>query len=390
MMLPDRASSEGIMIECEIAVIGAGIAGMSAACFLAEARGDGARIAVLEQETQPGYHTTGRSAAMYTEVYGNATIRAMVKASRRFMETPEARYAEHSLLSPRGALMIARTDQTARIDDFLAEMNRPDILETADRETCLELSPALDPDYVAGGVHERAAMDIDVHGLHQGYIRVFRSLGGRIVTDAGVTGIVRTGPGFEIETRGGEPVRAEIVINAAGAWGDMIATMAGAVPVGLVPKRRTAITFDLPPGMTNGDWPLTFDIDEEWYFKPDAGRVLASPADETPAAPNDAQPEELDIAICIDRIERATRLEVGRPASRWAGLRSFVHDHSPVNGFDDRVDGFYWLVGQGGYGIKTSPAMGRIAAALIGGGEVPADIVDCGLDYANLGVDRLR
>ena len=378
------------MIECEIAIVGAGIAGMSAGCFLAEAKRDGSRIAVLEQETQPGYHTTGRSAAMYTEVYGNATIRAMVKASRRFMEEPEPRYAEHSLLSPRGALMVARADQAGRIDDFLSEMDRPDILEQVGRERCLELSPALDPGYVAGGVYEAPAMDIDVHGLHQGYIRVFRSLGGRIVTDAGVTGIARTANGFEIETRGGESVRAEIVINAAGAWGDMIATMAGAVPVGLVPMRRTAITFDPPAGMDNGSWPLSFDIDEKWYFKPDAGRVLASPADETPTAPNDAQPEELDIAICIDRIETATIMEVGRPASRWAGLRSFVHDHSPVNGFDDRVEGFYWLVGQGGYGIKTSPDMGRIAASRIMGGDVPGDIVDSGLNYANLAVERLR
>lgn len=378
------------MIECEIAVVGAGIAGMSAACFLAEARGDGSRIAVLEQETQPGYHTTGRSAAMYTEVYGNATIRSMVKASRRFMEVPEPRYADRTLLSPRGALMVARADQSERIGAFMAEMDRPDILEEASRERCLELSPALDPDYVAGGVYERVAMDIDVHGLHQGYIRVFRGLKGKVVTDAGVTGIARTGQGFEIETRGGERVRAEIVINAAGAWGDMIATMAGAVPVGLVPKRRTAITFDPPSAMPNGAWPLTFDIDEEWYFKPDAGRVLASPADETPAAPSDAQPEELDIAICIDRIERATVMEVGRPASRWAGLRTFVADHSPVNGFDDRVEGFYWLVGQGGYGIKTSPAMGRIAAARITGTDIPADIADCGLDHADLAVERLR
>ncbi len=226
-------------------------------------------------------------------------------------------------------------------------------------------------------------------GLLQGYIRVFRGLGGEVMTDAEVRAIERNGKGFLIDTRAGE-IRADVVVNAAGAWGDVLGAMAGARPVGLVPKRRTAITFDPAPGTDIGNWPLTFNLSGAWYFKPDAGRILASPADETPSDPCDAQPDEMDIAICIDRIETATDLKVRRLASRWAGLRCFVDDHSPVNGFDDAVEGFYWLVGQGGYGIKTSPAMGRIAAAQINGDPVPGDILDQGLDPASLAVTRLR
>ncbi|WP_417515277.1 NAD(P)/FAD-dependent oxidoreductase [Minwuia sp.] len=377
------------MSSFDIAIIGGGIAGLSAACFLAEDRGDGSRIAVIERESQPGYHTTGRSAAMYTEVYGNATIRAMVKAGRPFLKTPHARYCDRSFLSPRGALMIARDDQVHRVGEFLREMNRPDVLEQVDRDRCLQISPALDPDYVAGGVHEPDAMDIDVHALLQGYVRVFRGLGGQIIADAEVRSITRRNGVFAIDAGAGQ-IEAPLLINAAGAWGDVIAGMAGAAPVGLVPKRRTAITFDAPAGTNPGNWPLTFDLDEQWYFKPDAGRILASPADQTPSEPCDAQPEELDIAICIDRIETASTLEVRRPASKWAGLRCFVDDHSPVNGFDDRIEGLYWLVGQGGYGIKTSPVMARIAVSQIAGRPIDDDILAHGLRPANLGVERLR
>ncbi|WP_416896781.1 MAG: NAD(P)/FAD-dependent oxidoreductase [Minwuia sp.] len=377
------------MIECEIAVIGGGIAGYAAACFLAEAKGSGSEIALIERESQPGYHTTGRSAAMYTEVYGNATIRAMVRAARPFLENPERRFADRSFLAPRGALMVANETQAARIDAFLEEMNRPDLLEKVGRDRCLDISPALDPERVVGGVYEAAAMDIDVHALLQAYVRVFRGLEGRSLHDAEVRGISGQAGAFEIETAVGT-VKAGLIVNASGAWGDMIGQMAGAAPVGLVPMRRTAITFDPPAGMDPSKWPLTFDIDEEWYFKPDAGRILASPADETPAGPSDAQPEELDIAICIDRIETATTLQVRRPASRWAGLRCFVDDHSPVNGFDDKVEGFYWLIGQGGYGIKTSSTMARIAAARITAQPIPDDILAQGLDPANLAVERLR
>ncbi|GJL89294.1 MAG: FAD-dependent catabolic D-arginine dehydrogenase DauA [Minwuia thermotolerans] len=377
------------MIDVRIAIVGGGMAGASAACLIAEEAGSGADIVVLERESQPGYHTTGRSAAMYTEVYGNDVIRALVRAGRGFMESPAERYADHPLLTPRGALMVANTGEAERLDAFMEEMQRPDVLSRVDAAHCKEICPALRQDQLSGGVHEPLAMDIDVHGMLQGFVRVFRGLGGRIIGDAAVTAIERGGDGFRIGTTAGE-VRAEIVINAAGAWGDDLATMAGATPVGLVPKRRTAITFDPAAGTDVSTWPLTFELGGGWYFKPDAGRILASPADETPSAPCDAQPDEMDIAICVDRIQNATDLQVRRLASSWAGLRCFVDDHSPVNGFDDAVEGFYWLVGQGGYGIKTSPAMGRIAAAQIAGKPVPADILDQGLSIDSLSVNRFR
>lgn len=377
------------MADIDIAIIGGGISGFAAACFLAEDLGDGSRIALIERESQPGYHTTGRSAAMYTEVYGNATIRAMVRAARRFLERPEERYGGRSFLSPRGSLMIAGSDQTGRVAGFLSEMNRPDMLEEVSPDRCLELSPALKRDYVAGGVYEPGAMDIDVHSLLQAYVRVFRGLGGQVIADAEVLGLQRRDGVFVIETSAGAH-RAGTVVNAGGAWGDEIGRMAGAEPVGLTPKRRTALTFDPPADLPPQSWPLTFDIDEEWYFKPDAGRILASPADETPSPPCDAQPEELDIAVCIDRIETVTSLQVRRPASTWAGLRCFVDDHSPVNGFDDRIEGFYWLVGQGGYGIKTASTMARIATAKIAGKPVPDDVLEFGLDLDTLSVERLR
>jgi len=377
------------MKHVRIAIVGGGMAGTSAACFLAERAGSGAGIVILEQESQPGYHTTGRSAAMYTEVYGNDVIRALVRAGRDFLENPAERYADHPLLTPRGALMVAERGEDERLDAFMAEMNRPDVLTRVDAARCVAISPVLRAGGLSGGVHEPSAMDIDVHGLLQGYIRVFRGLGGEVMTDAEVRAIERNGKGFLIDTRAGE-IRADVVVNAAGAWGDVLGAMAGARPVGLVPKRRTAITFDPAPGTDIGNWPLTFNLSGAWYFKPDAGRILASPADETPSDPCDAQPDEMDIAICIDRIETATDLKVRRLASRWAGLRCFVDDHPPVTGFDDAVAGFYWLVGQGGYGIKTSPAMGRIAAAQINGDPVPGDILDQGLDPASLAVTRLR
>jgi len=373
----------------DIIIIGGGIAGVSAACFLAEQRGDGSRIAVLEQESQPGYHTTGRSAAIYTEIYGNDVIRAMVRAARPFLQNPDARYSDHPFLSPRGSLMIAGPEQIDRVDPFLNSVGNPPGLEILTGDQAVAKVPVLRPDRVATAVYEDAATDIDVHGLNQGYIRVFKGLGGHIVTDAEVHGIERQDGDFIVATRT-DSFRAPQVVNAAGAWGDVIAGMVGAEPVGLVPKRRTALTFDPPPGTDHRLWPLCFDIDEQWYFKPDAGRLMGSPADQTPSQPCDAQPEELDLAICIDRIETATTMQIRRPASTWAGLRTFVGDHSPVNGFDDRIEGFYWLVGQGGYGIKTSPAMGRIATALLDGEAFPQDIIDQGLDPARLAVDRLR
>jgi len=366
---------------CDILVIGAGIAGASAASELSAS----AQVILLEAESQPGYHTTGRSAALFTETYGNRVIRTLTSAGRAFFEAPPEGFAEHPLLAPRGTLFIARKDQLDALDKTLTETAARRI----DGAEAVALNPALKPDYVAAAIHDPAAEDIDVHALHGGYLRALRRRGGRLVTGSRVQALAREGGAWVAQTGAGR-FAAPVVVNAAGAWCDAVARLAGVHPCGLVPKRRTAFVFDPPGGLDISGWPATIDIDEQFYFKPDAGRILGSPADETPSPPCDAQPEELDVALGIDRIERATSLTVRRLVNKWAGLRSFVADKTPVVGFDAESQGFFWLAGQGGYGIQTSPALARVAAALIATGDLPADLIARGLDKAMLAPARLR
>jgi D-arginine dehydrogenase len=368
----------------DFAVIGAGIAGASAAHELA-AR---ARVIVLERESQPGYHTTGRSAALYTETYGNAAMRALTTASKAFYLHPPAGFADGPLLMPRGTLLVAASGGLAALEatrDACARL--VDNLEWWDAPRVRAQVPVFDEGQVTAGLFEPDAMDIEVHRLHQGYLRGLRARRGELRCDAPVTGLQRDGAGWRIATPAGE-VAAAVVVNAAGAWADELAALAGAVPVGLVPMRRTAITFDPPAGADIHHWPAVIDVDEQWYFKPDAGRLLASPADETPSPPCDAQPDEYDIAVLVDRITTATTLAVPAIRSRWAGLRSFVADRTVVAGYDPRVPGFFWLAAQGGYGIQTAPAMGRTAAALALRDSIPPDVRDLGIEAATLAPDR--
>jgi D-arginine dehydrogenase len=367
-------------------VIGAGIAGASAASLLAE-RGT---TLLLERESQPGYHTTGRSAALYSEAYGNATIRSLTTGARPFFMNPPDGFAEHPLLTPRGAMFVGRADQIAALDRAAAETSalQPSI-RRIDAAEARRICPVLKADYVAGAVLEPEAMDIDVHALHQGFLRGLRARGGRLATDVEVVALERAGGEWRVRTRTGD-YAAPVIVNAAGAWADELARLAGADPVGLVPKRRTAILFAPPPGCDISAWPLVLDIDETFYFKPDAGKLLGSPADETPSPPCDAQPEELDVALAVERIQQAAELPIARIERRWAGLRSFVADKTPVVGFDGRADGFFWLAGQGGYGIQTAPAIARLAAALVAGEGVPADLAALGVSEAALRPSRLR
>jgi D-arginine dehydrogenase len=367
---------------CDIVVIGAGIAGASAAYELSAS----ADVILLEAESQPGYHTTGRSAALFTETYGNLTVRTLTSASRAFYEAPPEDFGEHPLLTPRGTLFIVRQDQLGTLDAMLAGTEAVGRIDAAE---AVALNPALNPDYVAAAIHDPTAEDIDVHALHGGYLRGLRRRGGRLVTGAEVRALSREGGKWVAETRAGRH-KAPIVVNAAGAWCDAVAGLAGVHPCGLVPKRRTAFTFDPPHGLDIAAWPATIDIDEQFYFKPDAGRLLGSPADETSSPPCDARPEELDVALGVDRIERATSLTVRRLVNRWAGLRSFVADKTPVVGMDPAAGGFFWLAGQGGTGIQTSPALARTVAALVTTGDLPADLIVRGLDKAMLAPDRLR
>jgi len=249
----------------------------------------------------------------------------------------------------------------------------------------LQACPIIRPDYACAGLIEDDAADVDVDALHQGYLRQLRARGGTLVVNAEVLNLALRPGAWQIETVE-RTFTAPIVVNAAGAWADTVARMAGTAPLHVQPCRRTAVLVELPAGMSPDAWPMVIDIDETFYFKPDAGLLLVSPADEEPIEPCDVQPEELDIAVAIDRVEQATTLKVRRIRKRWAGLRSFAPDRSPVIGFDSAVPGFFWLAGQGGYGIQTAPAASQLAAALIRD-QIPPELAD--IPLAALSPDRL-
>jgi len=339
----------------DVLIIGAGIAGASLAASLPA----GSRVALIEREAQPGYHSTSRSAALFSQIYGNAAVRALSRASRAFLFDPPPEFTPTPLVAPRGALHIARRDQWASFEAMAA---LPDVLAGArivDPAEAGRLSPLLRDGYVGHALFEADARDIDVNALHQGYLRRFRANGGQLRLDSDVHRIERVGDRWRVTTSTGDFL-SPIVVNAAGAWADKVGAMAGAAPIGLTPRRRTAVLVEGADGPAVAASAMTIDIDETFYFKPDADLLLLSPADETPVDACDAQPEEMDVALAIDRVEQATTLKVRRVRAKWAGLRSFVEDRGPVVGFDPGLPGFFWLAGQGGYGIQTAPAMGRL------------------------------
>ncbi len=373
------------MERCDFLVIGAGIAGTSAAYALA-AHG---YAVLLEREEQAGYHTTGRSAAMFSEAYGGPVLRSLTRASRGFMERPPEGFAAAPLLAPRGMMYVGRADQAAALERFYEENRHdaPGVLRLGGGEARAR-APLLREGYAAGAVLESEAREIDVAALHQGFLRGLRDRGGRFVAGAGVRALARDRALWQAETAAGA-FAAPVVVNAAGAWGDEVAALAGVAPLGLEPKRRTVFVFDAPDGIP-GDSPMVIDVGEAFYFKPDSGRLLGSPADEDPSPPCDAQPEELDIALGADRIGKAAEVEIRVIRNKWAGLRSFVRDREPVAGYDASAEGFFWLVGQGGGGIMTAPAMAEAAAALVTGRPLPAPLAACGVRAACLDPARLR
>jgi D-arginine dehydrogenase len=359
----------------DFVVIGGGMAGASAAAHLSK-RG---RVALLERESQVGYHSTGRSAALFSTIYGNAAVRALTRASQAFLFESPSWFSRTPLVSPRPTLFFATEAQgdalaAFRNDaDIAAKTLRLDVAEAA------ELVPVFRPGYLGGAVLEPGSADIDVAVLHHGYVRQAKLAGASVALNCEVTGIEHAGGRWVVQTNT-EAYAAPVVINAAGAWGDEVARMAGARPVGLRPLRRTALLVDAPRKLVSTAWPASIAIDESFYFKPDAGRLLLSPADEEPSPPCDAQPEDLEVAIAVDRFEQATGARVDKVWHRWAGLRVFSADRTPVVGFDPAADGFFWLVGQGGYGIQSAEALGRLAAALACRERVPADLVAAGVD----------
>ena len=370
----------------DFVVIGAGIAGASVAYELADRGG----VVLLERENTPGYHSTGRSAALFTENYGNDIIRRLTVSSRRFFDDPPDGFADQPLLLPRGVLWLARADQMDGLREFQENGQRyvPSI-HAINAETATQLCPAIRLSYVAGAVYEPEAMDIDVGAVHQGFLGAVKRRKGVLNCAAEVIAVERADEGWVVRTKT-EDYCTAVVVNAGGAWCDQIGDLAGARQIGLTPMRRTVFTFDPPEQHAIDDWPVVVDIGETFYFKPEAGRILASPADEAPIPPCDVQPEEIDIAIAVERLQTATTFPISRITHKWAGLRSFAPDMTPVVGVDRDLDGFFWLAGQGGYGIMTAPAMAKVAAELITEGRLPPMLSQQGLEEAQLSPVRLQ
>lgn len=352
--------------EYDVLVIGAGMAGASAGAEVSAH----AKVAVLEREERPGYHSTGRSAAVYIANYGNTTIRKLNRASRPFYDNPPPGFSENPLLTPQGLLYLARPGCEHMLQEFLDESNGIEEISPAQALTHV---PVLRAEMIARAAFEVDVMAMDVDSIHQGYLRLLKRNQGQVICNAEVKVLQHHDGIWQVETPVGT-FSAPIVVNAAGAWADQIATLAGAEPVGLTPLRRSAAIVVPPAGVAVEGWPLGVDCEETYYFKPEAGKLLVSPSDETPVEPHDAFPDDLDLAEGIDRFEQAVNFEVTHVEHRWAGLRTFAPDRSTVVGFDPDVSGFFWLAGQGGYGIQTAPAMAELAASLIRGAGVPVEL----------------
>ena len=350
-----------------IAIVGAGIGGASAAYFL----GSDAEVTLLEAEDTPGYHTTGRSAAFWVPTYGGRAVWPLTAASRDFFMDPPAGFAR-PLLNVRGELQLAPPGDDAALPASLAELSAaggaPEQLDAAE---LARRFPMLRAEWARAGLYDADSWDIDVAALHAGFLAGARRAGARLVTGARVDRLTRADGAWRIATAAGD-FEADIVVNAAGAWADGLAALAGAAPLGLTPLRRTMVVLDVDPA-PDPALPVTFDAAGSFYFKPDAGRVWVSPHDEIPDVPRDAAAEELDIAVAVDRFEAATRYRVKRVERHWAGLRTFAPDRAPVIGFDAAIPGFFWSAGQGGVGIQTAPGWGRLAADLLLGATPAVD-----------------
>ncbi len=366
--------------QADVIVIGAGMAGASVAYFLAPH----ARVLVLEREAYAGMHSTGRSAALFSETYGSPQVRALTRATRPFLAAPPEGFTGQPILSPRGATIIgsaADTEGVRALFEAILPFTRD--IELHDAARLQAAVPVLRPEVAQIGLHEPGAADIDVNELHQGFLRGLRARGGRMQLNVSIRAISRVAGGWEIDD-GEQVFRAPLLLNAAGAWVDQVAALAGVAPLGITPKRRSAFVFDPTEGLATGRWPFVTDFAETFYFKPDAGLLLGSCANADPVEPHDVQAEEYDIALAIHRIEEATSMVIRRPRRIWAGLRSFVADGDLVGGFATGAPGFFWVAAQGGYGIQTSAAMGEACAHLALGLPLPTRLVDAGLSEALL------
>ena len=357
--------------EFDAVIVGAGIAGASVAHALAPH----AKVLLLEREAQPGMHSTGRSAAMFMESYGPPQVRALTRASRAFYEAPPPGFADAAILAPRGALYAAWQGQEAALDELHASLSATgSVVARIDADECLRRVPVLRSEGLLGGVFEVDAMDIDVHALHQGFLRGAKRAGAVLWTDAELARGDNAGGTWQLVLADGRRCSARTLINAAGAWADEVAHRCGVAPLGIQPKRRSAFTFAAPADLDIRPWPTVCNVQESWYIKPDAGQLLGSPANADPVPAHDVVPEELDIATGIAAIEADTTLTIRRPARTWAGLRSFAPDGELVIGWDAHRPAFFWIAGQGGYGIQSAAGASQLAAALWLGAPLPENL----------------
>jgi D-arginine dehydrogenase len=369
------------MIRTDIAIIGAGMAGASLAAELA----GHARVLLIEAEAQPGYHATGRSAAFWSETYGGPAIQPLTTASGPWLASPPPDLSDTGFLTERGAVHIAQAEGVAALESMRSAFRNSDVrLGLIDRTGLESIIPGLRPGWDRG-LTEPSCSDIDVAALHAAYLGAARRGGVELLCDAEARALRHDAGRWRLETRAGA-VEAVIVVNAAGAWASPIADKAGAAPIAITPYRRTVVQLAIDPAAPAG-LPLVTDAQERFYFKPEAGgRIWLSPHDETPVAASDAAPEELDVAIAIDRLEQVVDWRIIRRERAWAGLRSFAPDRAPVYGFDARAPGFFWFAGQGGFGIQTAPAAAKIGAALLLGLAMPEMVG--GIDVARYAPGR--
>lgn len=373
------------MQSFDFIVIGGGIAGVSAAARLASH----GKVLVIEAESALGYHSSGRSAAFYHFGLGNPLVRALTAYSRPFFDTPPEGFSETPLAEPVPAMFIATEAMRDALGDLHAAMARyTDTVSVASVDEMRALCPVLrfGADGIVAGLIDSGGRRLDADALLQGFARVVKRAGA-VETGAPAEAIERSEAGWTVTTRNGR-FAAPVLVNAAGAWADAIATMAGVAPIGLTPKRRTIIVLDPPEGVAVRDWPFIKTPVDEFYMLSQGGRILVSPTDEVDCNACDAQPEEYDIALAAWRAEQYTTLPVARIAHKWAGLRTFAPDRMPVAGFAPDAPGFFWLAGQGGFGLQTSPAMAAIAESLATGGAWPAQLAELGVTPADLAPDR--
>ena len=345
----------------DVLIIGGGIAGISLAARLAGR----ASVAVVEAEEHLGTHATGRSAALLVEAYGPPAIRRLTGMSRPFFQNPPDGFSDAPLSAPRGALTYTGPDQLTRLRREFELARATTEVEWLDERQVLESCPLLKPGVAAAGFLEPGALDLDVNALLQGFAPLAQRNGARIYKGAPTQRIERQESGWVVTAD--REIACAVVVNAAGAWADAIAELAGVARSGLQPMRRTAATIAVPPELAEvtSRLPLVAPADESFYFKPDARALMVSLSEETPTDPCDAFPDDLDVAVALDRFHTVTIVPPVRPTATWAGLRTFAPDRVPVVGFDPDVPGFFWYAGQGGYGIQTTPALSQLAAKLI-------------------------